>query len=663
MAIHKQRHNIRTQGAEDVCPETTMKGSASMRTTTQINTCTIERKFPEWVKVDRIINGVKIYNMNIFDNIMSFNQDNLEGEAIDYFGTKITYGELPALREAYARGLKLAGVKEGDVVTLCMPVSVENLMLLFACNLIKAVSNNVNFLFLKEDFQLYTQDKGSEIIVTLDAFLPYFTKHLENSSIKKVILMSLDDFLPPEKKGMFMDTSEMPEKMQEVFNVDQIIECLSNLDKIKGVEFIRLEDLRIAGENSDIPLDLGPTDLDRDISYFYTSGTTNKPKCVVYKEYSLNAYVEMHAGLDTQNYVGERNFQCIPLTHMTGERVCAIMPLARGGTLVPRPIYNKYTFARDLSETGCNCVVATASFYLTSVRQGVISPTALEMLKRPASGGEAVNINSIRKIDKWLRDNGCSVRYSLGGGASEEGGATLVTYFMDEETKTNETGKPLEPYVHVKLVDDNGNLVEENEVLANLHATSPAAADRYLNNPKATEERWYYDKNGTKWGVTGDIAVRHADGSYTIMGRASDSYVDENGKRVYLFMIESTLDENDPINEWEISAFRNEKGGYDVVGQIILDPDEAEPSAELVKYICDKYHLDAVKFYKEFEIGEITAKRDYILLTHDYKGYITPGEDGRLMLVDYSENGSTVRIRTGKNFIIPITEKYGREEK
>ena len=183
-----------------------------MKTITQINTCTIERKFPEWAKVDREINGVKIYNMNIFDNIMTFNQDNLDGEAIDYFGTKITYGELPALREAYARGLKLAGVKEGDVVTLCLPVSVENLMLLFACNLIKAISNNVNFLFLKDDFPLYTQDKGSEIIITLDAFLPYFTEHLAESSIKKVIVMSLDDFLPIEKKGMFMDTSEMPEK-------------------------------------------------------------------------------------------------------------------------------------------------------------------------------------------------------------------------------------------------------------------------------------------------------------------------------------------------------------------------------------------------------------------------------------------------------------------
>ena len=189
-----------------------------MRTTTQINTSTIERKFPEWAKVDRVINDAKIYNMNIFDNIMTFNQDNLDGPAFDYFGRVITYGELPALREAYARGLKLAGVKEGDVVTLCMPVSVENLMMLFAVNLVKAISNNVNFLFLKNDFELYTKDKGSEVIVTLDAFLPYFVDHLADSGVKKVIVMNLDDYLPEDKKGMFLDTSEMPEQMQEVFD-------------------------------------------------------------------------------------------------------------------------------------------------------------------------------------------------------------------------------------------------------------------------------------------------------------------------------------------------------------------------------------------------------------------------------------------------------------
>ena len=614
-----------------------------------LNTCNIKRRFPEWAKVDRKINGLDIYNMNIFDNIMTFNQDNLDNPAIDYFGRIITYGELPALRDAYARALMLAGVKKGDVVTLCMPVCIENLMLLFACNLIGAISNNVNFLFLKNDFPLYTDDKNSEIIVTMDGFLPYFVDHLESSRIKKVLVMSLDDFLPDDKVGMFLDTSEMPEKMQEVFNIDQITECLLNLHKIKGVQFIKLEELRKAGAESDLPLPYGPTDLDRDISYFYTSGTTNKPKCVVYKEYSINAYVEMHAGLDTQNYVGERNFQCIPLTHMTGERVCAIMPLARGGTLVPRPIYNKYTFARDLSETQCNCVVATASFYLAAAKKGVLSPTALSCVKRPASGGEAITVASVRKIDSWLRANGCKIRYSLGGGASEEGGVTLVTYFMDEKTKTNETGKPLEPHVKIKLVDDEGNLVTENEVLANLHASSPAAADRYLNNPEATEARWYFDENGTKWGVTGDIAVRHADGSYHILGRASDSYIDENGKRVYLFMIEYSIDSNDPIFEWEISAFKNDKGGHDVAGQIILSNDCTESKADLVEKFCKKYNLQAIKYYDEFEIGEITSKRDYILLAHDYKGYYAPCDEEHLYLVDYSEDGTVTRKIIGKD--------------
>ena len=59
-----------------------------MNTHTHVNTSTIVRKFPEWARVDRVINGVEIYNMNIFDNIMTFNQDNLDGDAIDYFGTE-----------------------------------------------------------------------------------------------------------------------------------------------------------------------------------------------------------------------------------------------------------------------------------------------------------------------------------------------------------------------------------------------------------------------------------------------------------------------------------------------------------------------------------------------------------------------------------------------
>ncbi len=58
------------------------KGKKSMKYEDHFNTCNIKRKFPEWAKVDRVINGLPIYNMNIFDNIMTFNQDNLEKTAM-----------------------------------------------------------------------------------------------------------------------------------------------------------------------------------------------------------------------------------------------------------------------------------------------------------------------------------------------------------------------------------------------------------------------------------------------------------------------------------------------------------------------------------------------------------------------------------------------------
>ena len=45
------------------------------------------------------------------------------------------------------------------------------------------------------------------------------------------------------------------------------------------------------------PLNRGPVDIDRDISYSYTSGTTGAPKCIVYKESSANALIELHIGV------------------------------------------------------------------------------------------------------------------------------------------------------------------------------------------------------------------------------------------------------------------------------------------------------------------------------------------------------------------------------
>ena len=49
----------------------------------QIRTCDIQRHLPDWAKVVKIVNDVKIYNLNVFENIMSWNRENLDIPAFD----------------------------------------------------------------------------------------------------------------------------------------------------------------------------------------------------------------------------------------------------------------------------------------------------------------------------------------------------------------------------------------------------------------------------------------------------------------------------------------------------------------------------------------------------------------------------------------------------
>ena len=602
-----------------------------------IKTCNINRQLPVWAKVVRTVNNTKIYNMNVFENIMSWNQENLEIPAFDYYGTVITYRELPDKVNEYVCGLRSIGITEKDVLTLCLPVTIENMMMLFALNCIGSIANNVNFLFLKNDFNLYTRQKKSDTLVILDAYLPSVIDYLESSHIKNVIITNLLDYLPEDKKHMFDDLSYLPKRLRKIFdNPEKVAECQKKIANIKTINFITLSELIKRGKSNLTPLGRCPVDIDRDISYSYTSGTTGAPKCIVYKESSANALIELHIGVETKDYVGERVFQVIPLTHATGERFCGYLQMARGKTMVPQPIYNKETFGKDVMNSKCNWITAAPSFYLSGVAQGFIAKDAFSLVTRPSSGGEPVTKSNVKLIDDWLKMNGCKVRFSIGGGAAEDGSSTICSYFMDEETKSNETGHPVEPGIIAKLVDENGNVVKKGE-RGFLHVSSPAAADRYLNDTVATEKRWYYDQNGVRWGITGDIAIQNPDNSYNILGRASDSYIDENGKTVYLFDIEYSLDVNDPVIEWEITAHKTENK-VSVVGQVVLKKDCTLSISEIVELLCSKYNLDAVKIYDKFENNDVTGKRDFQKLKNDKAGYLAPCDENSLYEISYDND-------------------------
>lgn len=628
--------------------------------TKKIPTHELERKLPSWAKIVKTVNTINLYNMNVLDNILSWTRTIMDVPAIDYYGNVITYGQLPEKVREYVNGLKAIGVDSNDVVTMCMPVSTENILALLATNHMGVINNTPNFLFLKNDFKTYTKDKHSNTLMILDAYLPFVIDYVEECGIKNVIITSLNYYLPNEKKHMFDDMSKLPKKLRDVFgNVEKQKECIEKMKTIKNVNFIKMGDLIELGKQNPEELVSGPVDIERDSGYSYTSGTTGKPKCIVYKEQSANALIELHKGVVTKDYVGERVFLVIPLTHSTGERFCGYLQMARGKTLVPQPIYNKDSFGIDLMNSKCNWITAAPSFYLAGVQQGLIAKDAFKNITRPSSGGEPVTKSNVKLIDDWLKMNGCKVRFSIGGGAAEDGSSTICSYFMDEKTKTNETGHPVEPGIIAKIVDENGNKVKKGE-RGYLHVSSAAAADRYLDNEEETKARWYVDEDGIRWGVTGDIAVQNPDGSYNILGRASDSCIDKDGNILYLFDIEYSLEAIDPVIEWEITAHSDKDGNNYIVGQVVPKNEYIGREDEVIEWICKKYNLDAVKVYDHFDSSEVTGKRDFKKLKADKDDYYAPLNDEYFCKISFPIDGSPIRDIVRKEDVRSQVKQAGK---
>jgi long-chain acyl-CoA synthetase len=571
-----------------------------------------------------------------------------EVAAIDYYGTAIKFGELRERVDEYINGFKSIGIPHDDVVTICLPVSIENILSLYALNSMGLIANNPNLLFLRQDFKTYTFDKGSKTVIILDAYLPFVVDSLESCQIERVIVTNLAYYLPEGQKHIFDDTSRLPNKLKEIFDNQPLMNyCIERVSQLKnrGISFFTMAEVIEIGKKSHQEPKTGPVDIDRDVTYSYTSGTTGAPKCIVYKEISANALVELHKGINTQDYVGERLFAVIPLTHATGERYCIYLQMARGKTIVPIPIYNKETFGEDLAKTKCNWIIAAPSFYLAGVAQGLISPDAFECITRPSSGGEPITKSNGRLIDQWLKMNGCKTRFCIAGGTAEDGSSTICSYLMDELTKSNETGHPVEPGIIAKIVDENNNEVAQG-VRGYLHVSSPAAADRYYRNETATKARWYTDEQGVRWGITGDIAVINPNGSYSILGRKDDCCINRDGDFIYLFDIEYALEETDPIIEWEITAQPGTENRKYIVAQVVPKQEYIGREDEIVETLCRKYPLlDGVKVYRMFESSVVTGKRDYKKLKADRNGYYSICNEGYLFVSDYNDDKKpTVRM-------------------
>ncbi len=270
----------------------------------------------------------------------------------------------------------------------------------------------------------------------------------------------------------------------------------------------------------------------------FTSGTTGKPKGVVYPLSNLLAFhLYARDGLDLRN---TDSYWCVADPGWAYGLICTIVgPLMQGATTrMHEAPFTVEGAVRVMKEEGVTNIAAAPTAYRLLKTAGEAATAPIKgQLRVASSAGEPLNA----EVVKWaLGTLGVPLRDHYG--QTEMGMCVNNYHALAHPTKPNSAGLAM-PGFALAVLDDNLKEVPRGTsgVLAVNRKASPLFHfDGYYEaaTPALTED-WY---------VTGDTMMQDADGFFFFVGR-NDDVITSAGYRIGPFDVESAVMERAEVAE------------------------------------------------------------------------------------------------------------------
>src|SRR5258708_29385720 len=117
--------------------------------------------------------------------------------AIEYYGTKLTYVQLAALVDRFARALLRLGLQRGARVALCLPNAPQFPIAVYGILKAGGVAVPTHPLYTAPELEHQLNDSGATMIVTLDMFYPTLAAVRGRTPPEHALLPSPPHSLPP----------------------------------------------------------------------------------------------------------------------------------------------------------------------------------------------------------------------------------------------------------------------------------------------------------------------------------------------------------------------------------------------------------------------------------------------------------------------------------
>ena len=439
--------------------------------------------------------------------------------AYEYYGKKVTYKEFISKIKKTASALVNMGVKEGDVVTICMPNTPVAIITFYAVNMIGGVVSMIHPLSSKNEIELYLKESNSKYLLTIDLVYDKVVEIINDTNVEKIIVSSASDDMSNLKHALYWFFSGRKNKIEK---------------NEKAIFYSELLKLGI-NDKDFMPV---KKSMDEDAIILYSGGTSGCPKGIVLSNLNFNALaMQLQLAITSElAKPGGTNLAILPIFHGFGLGVSIHTALYIGIKVVLIPDFSPRKFGNLLKKYNPNFLIGVPTLY-EALLKTKLGKNDLSHLTCAVSGGDVMPYDFKKEIDKYLKEHGAKTELRCGYGLTESTGACILN--PKNAYRPNSIGVPL-PDMDVKIVKigttKEADYMEDGEICV----SGPTVMKCYLNNPDETNKTKVKHSDGKIWLHTGDIGCMDKDGFIYYKQRLKRMIV-SSGYNIYPSYIESII--------------------------------------------------------------------------------------------------------------------------
>ncbi len=516
-------------------------------------------------------------------------QGEIVSRLVDGRTHRTTYRAVEARARQVANALRGLGVERHDRVATLAWNSHRHLELYYGVSGSGAVIHTVNPRLSPDDIAFILRDAGSVVLCADLSFVKLLeTIAPEIPGVRTIILLA--------------ERAEMPEV---ALAPGQTLLCYEEL---------------LAGASAafDWPL------LDENLasSLCYTSGTTGRPKGVLYTHRSSMIHAYALSGADVFGLRGiDRVLPIVPMFHVNAWGLPYCAPLVGASLIMPGRHLDGASVHALLQEERVTFSAGVPTVWMGLLQHLRATGGRFDHLQRLVTGGSAC---PPMLAEAFERDYGVQVVHAWGMTETSPLG-TIFAPLPGFEALSAEQQQRLKlkqgravPGLQLRIVDDQRReLPWDGETFGNLEVRGPWVLRRYYNAPddSACPEGWF---------GTGDVATIDAQGFLEITDRTKD-VIKSGGEWISSIQLENIAVAHPDVAEAAVVAARHPRGDERPLLIVVAKPGRTVQPAELLALYPGK----VAKWWIPDEVCIVdklphtaTGKLNKLALRQQFRGYV-----------------------------------------